>query len=311
MGKILIFLILITTIPRWAMTLAQVDDWQIWGVPITAIGEGIALEIACYYLVRVHSDAAQAMALYVSRWAQHDEAMKLQGKQNHKPKEHPELKGYRSLMGLFYLLFVLTLLTHAPFIMSQLTGTPTRELLSMGVLWAYAFLLVVSPEAVTVGIARALHFERVTQRVLVELGSEQRASIEGEQRQPWWLRLARAWAEVRETLMPRATLVHSGEPPVRITVEPPVDDANVARELLGAVDHAIQDAKAENKLAKNGERYSRELELWRADPLLTQAGVAERLGMSRQTVGRDFAEMSAMGMVKRNGQGVEVLPSRD
>jgi hypothetical protein len=59
------------------------------------------------------------------------------------------------------------------------------------------------------------------------------------------------------------------------------------------------------------ERRAQALALWSQDPMLTQESMAQALGVSRQTVSRDFAHMSADGIVKKNGNGVEVLPSKD
>lgn len=160
----MILLILTITIPRWAATLAQVDKWSIWGVPITAIGEGIALELACYYIVAVYERVNAARASYAAWWADHDKAMAAQGKKNHKPKTDPELRGAGRLMVVFYILFVLTVGSQTPFIMAQLTGEPVNVLLTREPLWGYAFLLVVSPEIVTIGLAMAIHFDAVARR---------------------------------------------------------------------------------------------------------------------------------------------------
>lgn len=53
-------------------------------------------------------------------------------------------------------------------------------------------------------------------------------------------------------------------------------------------------------------RQERALTLWTADSSITQAQMAERLGVSRQTVGKDYKALADSGKVRRNGRGVEV-----
>ena len=52
-------------------------------------------------------------------------------------------------------------------------------------------------------------------------------------------------------------------------------------------------------------RQERALALWSADGSITQAQMAQRLGVSRQTVGKDYKALAAGGKVRRNGHGVE------
>jgi hypothetical protein len=158
MANALLLLVLIITIPRWAMTLAQVDSFTLWSIPVTAIGEGIALELGAYLLARTHNRCAQAAAKYRAEWETHNAAMLAQGKRNRKPEHDPNLKGYGSLMALFYVLFALTVFSQTPFIMSVLTGDPVNALLARIPLWAYSALLVISPELITVALARAAHY---------------------------------------------------------------------------------------------------------------------------------------------------------
>lgn len=164
LGKALIMLILLVTIPRWAATLAQVDTWQIFGVTMTAIGEGIALELGMYYILTVYERVQAEVARYAAWWTDHDRAMTDQGKTNHKPEDLPEFKGAWKLMAVFYGLFALTVGSQTPFIMTQLTGEPVATLLERTPLWFYAFLLVVSPEVVTAGLAIAIHYDGVVKR---------------------------------------------------------------------------------------------------------------------------------------------------
>ena len=166
MGNILIWLILLVTIPRWAMTLQQVDRYTILGIPIAAIGEGIVLELGCLYIIQVFS-AAKAKALeYRAKWEAHTEAMEEQGKHNRKPENDPRLTGYKVLMGAFSTLLLLTLAAQTPFIMAQFLPDETMaDLLSRQILWGYSFVLVISPEVMTAAIALALHYHGVVKRI--------------------------------------------------------------------------------------------------------------------------------------------------
>ncbi|RPJ18856.1 MAG: helix-turn-helix domain-containing protein, partial [Planctomycetaceae bacterium] len=73
---------------------------------------------------------------------------------------------------------------------------------------------------------------------------------------------------------------------------------------VGAKD--AQDSPVGSVLSPDARRKT-ELALWAQKPMLTQADLALSLGVSRQTVSKDFAHMSTAGIVKRNGNGVEVL----
>ena len=54
------------------------------------------------------------------------------------------------------------------------------------------------------------------------------------------------------------------------------------------------------------ERRERVTELWRANPMLTQAQVAETVGATRSTIGNDYRTLAEAGVLRRNGHGVEV-----
>jgi len=161
MGNILIWLILLVTIPRWAATLAQVDKYMALGIPITAIGEGIVLELGCWYIIRIFSATRAKAFAYRAWWEAHDGAMRDQGKRNRKPQNDPQLRGYQVLMVAFAGLLLLTLLAQTPFIMTQLSGGMVATLLTENLLWAYSIVLVVSPELMTAAIAVAIHYHGV------------------------------------------------------------------------------------------------------------------------------------------------------
>jgi len=166
MGNILIWLILLVTIPRWAMTLQQVDRYTVLGIPVAAIGEGIVLELGCLYIIQVFG-AAKALALeYRAKWEVHAQMMEEQGKHNRKPENDPRLTGYKVLMVAFSALLLLTLAAQTPFIMAQFLPDETMaDLLSRRVLWGYSFVLVISPEVMTAAIALALHYHGVVQQI--------------------------------------------------------------------------------------------------------------------------------------------------
>lgn len=164
MTKLLLLLVLIITIPRWAQTLAQVDKFSIFGIPATAIGEGIVLEIACYLLIIAHGNAYEETQRYRADWEAHEQRMQEQGKQNRKPKTDPELAGYGQLMALYYVLLGLTIVSQWPFLMSALTGQPVTALLSHYGQWGYTLFLVIAPEIVTFALARAHHYGRICAR---------------------------------------------------------------------------------------------------------------------------------------------------
>jgi len=291
MAKFLLILVLVITIPRWAQTLAQVDTFTIFSIPMTAIGEGIVLELACWFLIQAHGNAYEEAQRYKAAWTAHSDRMKEQGKTNHKPKTDPELSGYWQLMVLYYVLLGLTVLSQWPFLMSTLSGIPVTELLGYGMQWAYTLLLVFAPEIVTFALARSAHFGRICKRRRQERGKNVQSV--GEKRGLWTFldeqvghlaQLRASWRSIYATS-------HSDE------LELPSVEQSVLPEA------PIQTPMAELTPA---ERQARALELWQADPRLTQAQVAEQLGAARATIGNDYRALALAGIVRRNGHGVEV-----
>ena len=61
------------------------------------------------------------------------------------------------------------------------------------------------------------------------------------------------------------------------------------------------------ELGKSGDILAQFLD----NPTLTQAEAAQALGLSRQTVGYHLSKLEDAGIIKRNGQGVEVLVEFD
>ena len=231
MGNILIWLILLVTIPRWAMTLQQVDTYQAFGVPITAVGEGIVLELGCWFIIQVYSDAKSEAHRYRAWLEAHIERMEEQGKHSRKPKEEPRLRGYKVLLVAFVLLLALTLLAQTPFIMAQFLPDETMaDLLSRRLLWGYSIVLVIAPEVMTAAIALALHFHQVVDEIRYESGRAKEksrrvaAQIERVSGQLWeWLRGRSAKThELRSELEQVRTALHE-------------KDGTIARQLADIV----------------------------------------------------------------------------
>jgi len=164
MTKFLLILVLVITIPRWAQTLAQVDTFAVAGIPVTAIGEGIVLELACYFLIQAHGAAHEENQRYKADWEAHEDRMQEQGKKNRKPRKDPELSGSGQLMVLYYVLLALTVVSQWPFLMGTLTGQPVTELIGTRAQWGYTLFLVIAPEVVTFALARAAHYGRICAR---------------------------------------------------------------------------------------------------------------------------------------------------
>jgi len=288
-----LLLVLIITIPRWAQTLAQVDKFTILDIPITAIGEGIVLEIGCYLLIVAHSNAYEEKQRYDAAWEAHDKAMQEQGKQNRKPRTDPELAGYGQLMVLYYALLGLTVLSQWPFLMGALSGRAVTELLHPWAQWGYTLLLVVAPEIVTFALARAAHFGRICARRRQE---RDKAGQSAQERRDVWALLR---AQVGNLAQLRAQW----------------------RAMLGATGHAEDSPPEAPKPADNppkpagdlstDARRSALLKVVARKPGLEPAQVAAQyapqFGVSRRTIGRDLEYLERAGRIRSNGHGVEVL----
>jgi len=203
MGNLLIFVILAVTIPRWAMTLAQVDTFgfAIGGhmIAIAAIGEAIVLEFGNLYVLRTFTRCQRQAFEYAAWWETHDQLMKDQGKTNRKPENNPKIRGYQILPLALLILEVLTLLAQTPFIAGQLLGRPAVDLLNQwgtGWVWGYAFLLVISPGVMTVAIGFAINYADV----IKEIGAK-KEKVEivpwHEHLRTWVFDLIREWRAAR------------------------------------------------------------------------------------------------------------------
>ena len=172
MGNILIFVILAVTIPRWAMTLAQVDTFGFSigerMIAIAAIGEAVVLEFGNLYVLRTFTRCQREAFVYKAWWEDHDQSMKSLGKTNRKPPYNPKIRGFRILPVALLILEVLTLLAQTPFISGQLLGQPAVDLLNQwgtGWVWGYAFLLVISPGIMTIAIGFAINYADVIKEI--------------------------------------------------------------------------------------------------------------------------------------------------
>ena len=172
MGNILIFTILAVTIPRWALTLAQVDTFglTIGGslIPIAAIGEAIVLEFGNLFILSVFTRCQRHAFQWQADWEKHDELMRDQSKHNRRPEHDPRIRGYSLLPAMLLTLETLTLLAQTPFIAGQLLGIPAVRLLNEWGrfwVWAYAFLLVIAPGVMTIAIGFGINYDKVTREI--------------------------------------------------------------------------------------------------------------------------------------------------
>jgi len=290
MAKFLLILVLVITIPRWAQTLAQVDTFTIFSIPMTAIGEGIVLELACWFLIQAHGNAYEEAQRYKAAWTAHSDRMKEQGKQNHKPKTDPELSGYWQLMVLYYVLLGLTVLSQWPFLMSTLSGIPVTELLGYGMQWAYTLLLVFAPEIVTFALARSAHFGRICKRRRQERDKNVQ---DAEERRGAWAFLGAQVGHLAELRAQWHTIFDTG------AHEP---------DMLPKLDEPLP--KLERDLSADARRRALLTVCSRNAGLLPRqvaTQFAPQFGVSRRTIGRDLEHLENAGHIRVNGHGVEVL----
>jgi len=163
-GELLILVVLLVSIPRWAETLAQVDAMTVFGIPVTALGQGIVIELGSYYILRVFNATRQAAAEYRAWWGAHDARMREQDKVNRKPENDPRLRGYQALMAAFLLLLALAFIAQTPFVMHMFTGRAVFDLLPYGLLWGYSAVLVVSPGVVIAALALGTHYHGIVRK---------------------------------------------------------------------------------------------------------------------------------------------------
>lgn len=162
----ILLLILIVTVPRWAETLAQVDRLTLWGVPVTAIGEGIAFELIVFLLVTAYGRCSAAETEHAAKYErQQDEKEAGERKRITLLPENPKLTGYERLIAWVIVMETLTVLCQVPFIVHRLTGLPVDQLLafwSVGdvqpLVWGYGLMLVVTPGVATIAAARAVQY---------------------------------------------------------------------------------------------------------------------------------------------------------
>lgn len=183
MGDLLIFIILAVTIPRWSMTLQQVDTYTIAGLPIAAIGEAVVLELGNLFILAVFNRCHRQALKWRADWEVLDEANQkaIPPRTTRKPKEDGRVAGYRILPVLLIVLELLTVIAQTPFIAGQLMNISASDLLrrlhDLAVV-GYAFILVVAPGVMTVAIGFARSYDHVMHEI--------------EKREPWTAR-AREW----------------------------------------------------------------------------------------------------------------------
>lgn len=156
MGELLILAVLIVTIPRWAGAFQPIDKFVVGGIPVTAIGTGIAMGLGTYYVIKTLQMVNRQYRDSLATWETHDKNMQAQGKQNRKPK--PTKPRSRVILAIFFgILLLLTTISQTPYLVSEFTGTAVEHLLSRVGLWGYSIVLVLSPEIVIAALALAAH----------------------------------------------------------------------------------------------------------------------------------------------------------
>jgi hypothetical protein len=168
MGNLLIFVILAVTIPRWALTLAQVDTFGVAGIPLAAIGEAVVLEFGNLYILSVFNRCRTYALQYQGEWEALNQRNIEQGKKTRKPPRDARVGGYLVLPAALLILEFLTIVSQTPFIAGQLMSESAVDLLNdwgMPAVWGYALLLVISPGIMTVGIGFGIHYENVLRQV--------------------------------------------------------------------------------------------------------------------------------------------------
>ena len=102
--NILIFFLLLVTIPRYSAAFGDIDNWTVFGFAVTAIGEAIAMGLGEYTITRTLLRCNQAQARhrsdYESRKARNDET----GRGTRKLDHIPELVGSGRVLGVFLIL---------------------------------------------------------------------------------------------------------------------------------------------------------------------------------------------------------------
>lgn len=209
MGKLLILLAVVVTIPRFASAFQRIDDFVFFGFPVTALGMGLAMGLGTYFVIITYHQTQTAKAEYRAEWEAHDKRMTEQGKQNRRPQELPGLKSAWTLYASFITLLVLAVAVQSVWVLSRFRSVPVEELLHPLALGVYSFALVLAPEALVFAVSTAIHF-RHAMRQDGKKGRHARASFSLAER------LAARWlpppAAVEPAPEPASSLVFVPEP---------------------------------------------------------------------------------------------------
>ena len=143
--NILIFFLLLVTIPRYSAAFGDIDNWAVFGFAVTAIGEAIAMGLGEYTITRTLLRCNQAQARHRSEYeslkARNDET----GRGTRKLDHIPELVGSGRVLGVFLILLeALGILSQIPHFVAALRGTDVSVLLGDW-LWGYVAILIVQP----------------------------------------------------------------------------------------------------------------------------------------------------------------------
>ena len=70
-------------------------------------------------------------------------------------------------------------------------------------------------------------------------------------------------------------------------------------------------AQEVSKLLPMRGKIRQTLRQYAIDPMQTQSSVAQKIGLSRQAVGEHLTRLEGLGLIRRNGRGIEVLVELD
>ena len=212
MGKLLILLAVVVTVPRFASAFQRIDDFVFFGFPVTALGMGLTMGLGTYFVITTYHQTQTAKAEYRAEWEAHDKRMTEQGNKNRRPQESPSLKSAWTLYASFIALLALAVAVQSVWVLSRFRSVPVEELLHPWALGVYSFALVLAPEALVFAVSTAIHF-RHAMRHSGKKGRHTRASFSLAER------LAARW-------LPPLTAVEPVSEPVSSTMHVPEPNGN-------------------------------------------------------------------------------------
>jgi hypothetical protein len=164
-GKFLILLVTLVTVPRFASAFRPIDDYLFAGMPVTALGMGLAMGLGTYFVIITYHQTQAMRAEYRAEWEAHDRRMAEQGKKNRRPSEPPGLKSAWTLYASFVALLALAVAVQSVWVLSRFRSVPVEELLKPWTLGVYSFAIVLAPEALVFAVSTAIHFRHAMRQV--------------------------------------------------------------------------------------------------------------------------------------------------